>query len=275
MAVLTTIAGTAGGAAAADKEGRVFELRVYYAAKGKLDALHARFRDHTCKLFEKHGMTNIGYWVPVDNPDDRLVYVLAHKDRAAAAASWKAFIADPDWQAAHKASEKDGRLVTKIESIYMNATDYGPPIQPATGDGDRVFELRTYVASPGNLDNLNARFRDHTLKLFEKHGMTNVAYWTVEKGGKTTVGRMLTALSPVGMDKVEAETTAPAAPVALIYLITHKSADARNKSFDTFRADPDWVKAKGESEKKGGGSLTAKDGVKSLMMKATDYSPMK
>ena len=68
---------------AADKENKLFEMRVYYAAKGKLDALNARFRDHTLKLFEKHGITNVGYWVPVENPDERLVYVISHKDKAA------------------------------------------------------------------------------------------------------------------------------------------------------------------------------------------------
>lgn len=269
-------AALAGTSAAAEKGDQVYELRVYYAAKGKLDALHARFRDHTMKLFEKHGMTNVGYWVPVENPDDRLVYVIAHKDRAAAAASWKAFGTDPEWRKAAKESEKDGRLVAKVVSVYLDATDYSPPVKPAKGDGDRVFELRTYVTSPGKLDDLNARFRDHTLKLFEKHGMTNVAYWTLSKNDtKTTVGTLLTALAPAGQDKAEAETTAPAAPSVLVYMLAHKSAEAREKSFKAFRDDPDWVKARTASEQKAGGSLTAKDGVKSLMLKATDYSPMK
>src|SRR5438874_1878520 len=92
-------------AAAADKpqETRLFELRIYTAAKGKLDDLHARFRDHTLKLFEKHGMQNIGYWVPIDNPDEKLYYLLAHKDRATRDASFKAFAADPEWDTARKA----------------------------------------------------------------------------------------------------------------------------------------------------------------------------
>src|SRR5205085_7110550 len=108
LAALSAVVGFTGAAVAGDQSDGVYELRVYTAAKGKLDALHARFRDHTMKLFEKHGMTNVGYWVPVENPDDRLIYVLAHKDRAAADASWKAFGADPDWQKAAKESEKDG-----------------------------------------------------------------------------------------------------------------------------------------------------------------------
>src|SRR5438876_9294355 len=101
-------------ARAADKDERVYELRTYYAAPGKLDALNARFRDHTCKLFEKHGMTNVGYWTPIDNPDNKLIYIVAHKDRDAAKQSWSKFIADPDWQKAHKESEKAGKMVNKI-----------------------------------------------------------------------------------------------------------------------------------------------------------------
>ena len=107
---------------------RVFELRTYTAAPGKLDALNARFRDHTLKLFEKHGMKNIGYWVPQDAPlkDNTIIYVLAHESREAAAKSWKAFGADPDWVKAKGDSEKDGRLTAKAESVFLDPTDYSP-----------------------------------------------------------------------------------------------------------------------------------------------------
>ncbi len=86
-------------AEAADKDARCFEIRTYYAAPGKLDALLARFRDHTVKLFEKHGITNIGYWVPIDNNDNKLVYVIAFPNREAREGpegSWKAFGKDPE-----------------------------------------------------------------------------------------------------------------------------------------------------------------------------------
>src|SRR5438034_2427770 len=91
-----------------EKDGRVYEMRTYYAEPGKLDALNARFRDHTCKLFEKHGMTNVAYWVPMADQkgaDNTLVYIVAHKSPDAAKASWAAFRQDPDWTAARKASE--------------------------------------------------------------------------------------------------------------------------------------------------------------------------
>ncbi len=239
---------TALTAVAADKDTRVFEMRTYYAAAGKLDALHARFRDHTTRLFEKHGMTNIGYWTPIENADSRLIYVLAYPDRVAREASWKNFMADPDWQKAYKASETTGALVAKVEQLFMNATDFSPAIKPSTDSAGRVFEMRTYTTTPGNLPGLHARFRDHTIGLFAKHGMTNLFYW-----------------QPTA-DQKGADNT-------LVYILAHAGVDAAKASFDAFRANPDWVAAKKASEDKAGGSLTVPDGVKSVFMKATDYSP--
>jgi hypothetical protein len=253
MKPLTLLAGlvaVVSPVAAGEKDKRFYEMRIYYATPGKLDALHARFRDHTCKLFVKHGMTIVVYWSPIDNPENKLIYVISFPDRAARDKSFKAFGADPDWQTAKKASEKDGtKLVTKAESIFMQATDYSPAIKPSSG-GERVFELRHYSATPGNLAHLNARFRDHTLKLFERHGMTNIGYWTLAPKEK-------------GED------------VTLYYILGHKSVEAAKASFDRFRKDPDWIKAYKQSEEKAGGSLTAKGGVRSTFLKATDYSPIK
>src|SRR5438874_4250538 len=112
---------------AAEQDTRCFELRTYYAAPGKLDDLHARFRDHTLKIFEKHGMSNIGYWVPIENPDNKLIYLLAFPSVEAKEKAWKEFGADPEWKTAQKASEANGRLVTKFESTLLTATDYSPP----------------------------------------------------------------------------------------------------------------------------------------------------
>jgi hypothetical protein len=115
----------------------LYELRIYYPAPGNLDALNARFRNHTLKLFEKHGMTNIAYWneAPTpEQPDGRVIYVLAHRDRAAREASWQGFGADPEWKAAMTASEVNGKLVARIETVFMSRTDYSPPV---TGVGPR------------------------------------------------------------------------------------------------------------------------------------------
>jgi hypothetical protein len=104
---------------------RVFEMRTYFTNEGKLDALNARFRDHTTSIFKKHGMTNIGYWVPQDEPK-RLVYIIAHASRDAAKTNWDAFRADPAWQKVQKESEANGKLVDHIVSVFMDPTDYSP-----------------------------------------------------------------------------------------------------------------------------------------------------
>jgi hypothetical protein len=108
--------------------GRVFEIRTYTTMEGKLDALHARFRDHTMKLFEKHGMTNIGYWTPQDAPlsQNTLIYVLAHSSREAAKKSWDDFRNDPQWKKVRDESEASGKIISKLESVYMDAKDYSP-----------------------------------------------------------------------------------------------------------------------------------------------------
>jgi hypothetical protein len=106
--------------------GRVFELRTYTTFDGKLDALNARFRNHTIRIFEKHGMENIGYWMPTDEPNKgkQLVYIIAHKSRDAAKASWDAFRNDPEWKKVAAESEKDGKINQKVESVFLEPTDY-------------------------------------------------------------------------------------------------------------------------------------------------------
>jgi hypothetical protein len=240
---------------AAQQDSRCYELRTYRTAPGKMEALHKRFRDHTLRLFARHGITSLGYWERLDKDGQsagQLTFLLAHPDRQAREKSWKAFLTDPDWQAAAKESEANGPLLVKdgVTSILMKATDYSPAFATGAGAGERTFELRIYKCEPGRLPNLNARFRDHTLKLFSKHGMTNVGYWT-----------------PLD--------AAQGADDTLIYILAHKSREAAAASFKSFREDPDWVAARKASEEKAGGSLTVKDGVTTVFMKPTDYSPTK
>ncbi len=121
LAVLITL----GSATSWADDTQVYEMRTYTANKGKLDALHQRFRNHTMSIFEKHGMRNIAYWTPNDTPNT-LVYVIAHDSMAAAEANWKAFIGDPEWQAVFADSIADGRLIQNIDSVFMTKTDYSP-----------------------------------------------------------------------------------------------------------------------------------------------------
>ena len=236
---------------AAERDPRCFELRTYHAAPGKMEALHSRFRDHTLRLFKKHGISNVGYWVQLDkegNKTDTLTFLLAYPSREAREKSWKAFQEDPQWKAAKSASEAEGPLVQKVENPFLAATDYSPEVRASKSDPPRVFELRIYKTPPGRLEALNSRFRDHTMKLFSRHGMTHFSYWTP-------------------MDKKDgAEDT-------LIYILAHKSREAAAESFKTFREDSEWIAARKASEEKAGGSLTTK--VESIFMVPTDYSPTK
>ncbi len=220
----------------------LYEMRVYYAAEGKLETLLTRFRDHTTKLFEKHGMKNIGYWLPIDNKENKLVYILSYPNKEAREYSWKSFGADPAWKAVQSASEVNGKIVAKVESTFMKETDFSN--SDFSNIGNRVFELRTYKTSPYNLGLLLARFRNHTLGLFSKYGMTNLSYFT----------------------QVDNDNT-------LIYLLAHKSKEAGLASFDKFRVDPDWIAARTASELLGKGSLTTS--VVSEYLVPTDFSTWK
>lgn len=104
----------------------VYELRTYHTLPGRLDALITRFRDHTTKLFEKHGMRNVGYWVPADAPasQNTLIYILEHDSRDAAKKSWDDFQNDPEWKKVRDASEADGKIVERIDDVYMTPTDF-------------------------------------------------------------------------------------------------------------------------------------------------------
>jgi len=114
--------------AVAQDHGRVFELRTYTCYEGKLPDLLARFRNHTTRIFEKHGMTNIAYWVPQDAPasQNTLIYIIAHASREAAKKNWDEFRQDPEWQKVQKDSEANGKIVSKVESVFMDPTDFSP-----------------------------------------------------------------------------------------------------------------------------------------------------
>jgi len=109
--------------------GTVYEMRTYTANEGKAANMHARFRDHTLRLFTKHGMKNIGYWSPLEGPtaETTLIYILEHKSREEARKSWAAFSADPEWQKVRTESEAGGRILVKApESVFLKPTDYSP-----------------------------------------------------------------------------------------------------------------------------------------------------
>ena len=227
--------------------GEVYELRTYVTNPDKLDNLNARFRDHTVGLFKKHGIESVGYWVPTDGGESKntLIYVIKHKSRDAAKASWKAFGSDPAWKKVAKESQVDGKILAqRPDSVYMNETNYSPDWKNGKVEKDDIFELRIYKAAEGKLGKLDARFRDHTIKLFDRHGMKSVAYWhpTDEPDSKDT----------------------------LIYIIKHENREAAQKSWKAFLADPQWKKA----AKASGVGRLAKPPT-ATYMKSTDYSSIR
>ncbi len=243
---LSSVCGFAAAGLGAAEPQPVYELRIYTTHPGKMPALLARFREHTCAIFARLGMENVGYWLPLDTSEsNRLYYVLKHASREAAKASWETFNADPEWIAARNASEAAGPIVAKVESTFMTITDFSPA--PPALTGAHVFELRIYQTNAGKLVALDARFRDHTMTLFARHGLTNVIYW-----------------HPTDADKGAGKT--------LIYLLAHPSRDTAKKSWDAFHADPEWIAARTESEKNG----PLLDGTpRSIFLAPTDFSPMK
>jgi NIPSNAP len=126
----TRLASTQEKGGSAPSATTVYELRIYHVYEGKLDDVLRRFRDHTVKLFEKHGMKNLAYWTPTDEPlkGKTLVYILVHPSREAATANWQAFRDDPEWQSVRDKSEANGKLVEKIDSTYLTLTDFSPKL---------------------------------------------------------------------------------------------------------------------------------------------------
>ena len=224
----------------------VLEMRIYTCEPGKLEALNERFRNHTMKLFEKHGMKNIAYWEASEGPTagNTLYYIIHHASRDAAKKSWADFQADPEWKAVAQASqEKYGKILAKApEAIYMTETDYSPPTEKSRQD--KTYELRIYTAAEGKLGDMHSRFREHTEKLFNKHGMRSIGYW-----------------SP---------TDEPKSKTHLYYVLEHASRDAAKKSWDDFRADPEWQAVAKKTE--ANGKILAV-GPEAVYLKTVDYSP--
>jgi hypothetical protein len=123
--------GQQGNADSSQSSTAVYELRIYHAAPGKLPDLLARFRNHTIKIFDRHGIHSVAYWTPVDEPEksDTLIYILRHPSREAATANWKAFQDDPEWKSVRDKSEENGKLVEKVDSTFMALTDFSPPLR--------------------------------------------------------------------------------------------------------------------------------------------------
>ena len=229
-------------------DGPVYELRIYTCEPGKLEALNQRFREHTMTIFARHGIENVGYWIPTEGPEARttLIYLLRHKSREAAKASWAAFRNDPEWKKLAAASrEAHGKMLAKApESTYLAPTDYSPKTTEVKKGS--LCELRIYTAAEGKLDALHDRFRQHTDTLFTELDMPCIGYFKP-------------------MDEPKSQNV-------MLYILEHKDRASADASWKKFMADRRWQAARAKTE--ADGRLTAKRPDRGYM-KPTDYSPGK
>lgn len=153
-----------------------------------------------------------------ENPEGLAYVLVSAEGLEAMTEGLKDFVADPEWQKVLAESEQDGRFVAQTSKIRLQATYWSPVFTHRKSTRPRVFELRAYTCPDrAKHSALMKRFREHTMKLFEKHGMMNLVYWTPDEE--------------------------PAASRKLVYLLAHDSVDAAQKSFAAFRTDPDWLAA--------------------------------
>ena len=220
-----------------------FEMRTYTVHEGKMPDLIQRFQNHTRTLFIKHGIENVAYFLSEEQPERQLTFILGYPSASERDIRWNNFANDPEWKAVAAASEANGKIVQKVDQVFM-VWAQGLNSRKVTRPSG-IFQLRTYHLLPGRLDAIQTRFRDHTQALFEKQGLSNYPYWiTVEKEG----------VQP-----------------KLVYFIGHQNKEEFNAAFGRFVADPEWIKVRDASEVSG--KIVEK--IDSHFYTGLPFSPMK
>ena len=230
-------------------EGPLYELRIYQASEGRFQHLIKRFREHTDRIFKKHGLKALGYWIPTDGSVKKrrkFVYLLQHPSRYEAYRNWTNFFNDKEWERVMDKPEFQGLLSEKPTSIFLSLNDYSVAARNDIEKPGGSFELCTDVVNPGKLPMLNARFRKHTTSLFNQHGIQNVSYWTP-------------------FDQPDSKDT-------LIYLVHHANRKQADLNWEAFGQDPEWKKVARESQIQG--KLLARPPER-LYLKALDFSPLR
>jgi hypothetical protein len=220
-----------------------FEMRTYTVNVGKMPDLIQRFQNHTRTLFAKHGIESVSYFLSADQPEKQLTFIIGYPSAEERDIRWNNFANDPEWKAVAAASEANGKIVQKVDQVFM-VWAKGPNSRKVSRPSG-IFQLRTYHLLPGKLDAIQTRFRDHTQALFEKQGLSNYPYWiTVEKDGVQS---------------------------KLVYFLGHQNKEEFNAAFGRFVADPEWIKVRDASE--ASGKIVEK--IDALFYTALPFSPMK
>jgi len=230
-------------------EGPLYELRIYHASEGRFQHLIKRFREHTDRIFKKHGLKALGYWIPTEGSlkkRRKFIYLLEHPSRYEAYRNWTNFFNDKEWEKVMDKPEFQGLLSEKPTYFFLSPNDYSARARNEITKPGGIFELRTYVVNEGKLTGLNTRFREHTTSLFSKHGIKNLGYWTP-------------------FDQPDRKDT-------LIYLIHHANRKQADLNWKAFGQDPEWQKIARESEVDG--KLLAQPPER-LYLKPLDFSPLR
>ncbi len=215
----------------------LYENRVYTAVPGKLSNVNDRFSNHTIGYFKQYDIGMMGFWTDEIGTSNQLTYILDFDSMADREQKWTSFQADEGWLQVRAETESNGPIVSVVTNTFMRLTPYSP--EPNLSSN--VQELRTYDAMPGKLPALHDRFSNHTMHLFEKHGIENVAYWTEDVGTNNR----------------------------LVYMLGYPSLGDREKSWASFQADPDWQKAREASEVDGALVRVSRHSI----LRLTPYSP--
>ena len=215
----------------------LYELRRYITVPGKLPAINDRFAKHTIGFFKKYDIDILGFWTDEIGMSNQLTYILTFDSMADREKKWTSFQADPGWHQVRAETEAAGTIVDHVLNTFMRLTPYSPKPQL----GSNIQELRIYDAMPGKLPALHDRFANHTVGLFTKHGVDNIAYWTDDVG---TSNR-------------------------LVYMLGYPDLGARERSWMAFQADPAWQQARAESERNGPLVRVSRHSI----LRLTPYSP--
>jgi hypothetical protein len=215
----------------------LYEARIYMTVPGRLPALHDRFANHTLGFFKKHGIGVFGFWTDDIGASNRLTYILTFDSMADREKKWSAFQADPGWQQVRTQTEASGPIVDHVLNTFMRLTPYSPQPQITSN----IQELRIYDAMPGKIQAVHNRFANHTIGLFKKHGIENIAYWADDVG----ISNRLT------------------------YLLGYANLGEREQSWNAFMADPAWQQARAESEQEGALVRLSRH----YILRRTPYSP--
>ncbi len=226
----------------------IYELRTYELMPGKAAPVLERFEKVTSRLFEKHDMKNVGYWLPViAESNNMFTYMLAYRSMAHRDEAWNAYMQDPERIRVMAEAEASGPQVHRFSNMLLRPTPYSPdPLGEAVRGGRKaVCELRVYSIGPGKAQVLHDRFAKETLPLFAKHGMTNIGYWTPVVGGYSN---------------------------DLYYLLGYPSLAQRETAWAGFTSDPEWQAVSRASADKHGVLV---ENITNIILRPTAFSPLR